>query len=210
MSSNTTNFLGFIFPKTVLMAAILGGCFSHSANADFFVGDQVTGSLIRTPGNASFDPTAISGTAPVVDPGVEFQGQAFALGSATTDAFIDIDNGFLAIGLIRSDDANSTFGIGGASTLTWTISDIDWAGSDIELEFIESITTNGSQFGDAPSDFAITTTSSSIQIDWTGGGSLVGGGGLTVRYSVSSVPEPATGSFLLLSASVLLFRRRRA
>ena len=208
---SATNFLGLSFLKSILIVGILAGCFSKTANADFILGDVVTASLIRTPGNASFDPTAISGTATVVDPGVEFQGQAFAIGSSTTDAFIDIDDGILTIGLFRTDDdtTSSGVGIGGASTLTWTISDIDSTGNDIELEFLEAVVTNDSSFGNDPSGFGVTTTSSSIQIDWTGGGILQEGGSLTVRYAVSSVPEPTTGSVLMLTAGVLLLRRRR-
>lgn len=208
---SATNFLGLSFLKSILIVGILAGCFSKTANADFILGDVVTASLIRTPGNGSFDPTAISGTATVVDPGVEFQGQAIAIDRSTTDAFIDIDDGILTIGLFRTDDdtTSSVVGIGGASTLTWTISDIDSTGNDIELEFLEAVVTNDSSFDNDPSGFGVTTTSSSIQIDWTGGGILQEGGSLTVRYAVSSVPEPTTGSVLMLTAGVLLLRRRR-
>ena len=200
------------FAKTCLAAFALSCFFTSAAQARDLIGDVVQASLIRTPGNATFDPTAISGSATIVDPGVEFQGQAFALGSATIDAVIDIDSGGLTLQFIRTDNSSSDFGAGSAATLTWTISNLDWTGNDFEVELVNSIATGDSGFGDDPQDFVVTTTPTSIQIDWTGGFILGDGGALTVEYSVSppAVPEPSTGLVLLFSGGVLALVRRRS
>lgn len=205
------------FPIRFLVKACLAAfaisCFSApAAQARDLIGDIVQASLIRTPGNGSFDPMAISGSATIVDPGVEFQGQAFAIGSATVDAVIDFDSSGLTLQFIRTDNGSGDFGAGSSATLTWTISDLDWTGNDFDVELVNSIATGDSEFGDAPEDFALTTTPTSIQIDWSGGFILREGGALTVEYSVTSsaVPEPSTGLVLLFSGGVLALVRRRS
>ena len=203
------------FPIRFLVKACLAAfaisCFSApAAQARDLIGDIVQASLIRTPGNGSFDPMAISGSATIVDPGVEFQGQAFAIGIATVDAVIDFDSSGLTLQFIHNGSGD--FGAGSSATLTWTISDLDWTGNDFDVELVNSIATGDSEFGDAPEDFALTTTPTSIQIDWSGGFILREGGALTVEYSVTSsaVPEPSTGLVLLFSGGVLALVRRRS
>ena len=182
--------------------------FTCQASADI-IGDQVTASLIRNPGNGSFDPTAISGTAVVVDPGVEFQGQAFSLGSARIDAFVDINDDSLLFTLAHRNDTASTFGGGGASTLTLLISDIDWSGNPFQVDLEAANGTDLSFFSGNPNDFDVTTTPTSIQIDITGGFRIRSGEEISLRYGISAVPEPSSALLLLATCGTLLARRRR-
>ena len=186
--------------------------FANGANADL-VGDEIEASLTIDPDQSLFNESAISGTAIVVDPGREFQGQAYSTPNGVDiDVFVDINDTELTFGFERTDSSNGGFGSGLGRTLTLLISDIDWTGNPIQVEFLRQSTFGGaaSHWQDDPANYLVTTSSTTIQIDFPSGYGLSGDGGfITATYGISSVPEPSSIAILALVGSGGLFVRRK-
>lgn len=181
------------------------------ANGDF-VGDTIEASLTIHTDSSTFDESAISGTSTVIDPGREYQAEVISAngGLLAIDHYIDINNTELTFGFVRTDSSNGSFGGGQGRVITLTIWDIDWTGNPIDVSYVGTSTIGDSNWDGDPANYAVTTTSSSIQIDFGSAFRLAGdGGGIEVTYAISSVPEPGAAIMVAALGLFTISRRRR-
>jgi hypothetical protein len=195
----------------VLACALVCLSFCSTVDADF-IGDDIEASLTIDPDDSNFDETAISGTATVIDPGREYQGEIYSTPNGIDiDFFVDISDEELMFGFERTDSSNGGFGSGFGRTVTLNIWDIDWTGNPIEVEYLEQSVFGDSNWEGDPADFEVITTSTSIQIDFGSAYRLGGDGGfITATYAISSAAVPEPSSFGLIGLCVFGFVRRRS
>ena len=176
----------------LLVASAASVVFTRQASAQS-VGDEVRATaLVFTPG---FEEGVVgeaqgvlAGRATVVDPGIEFRASLFA--PRTIDTFVDISEGSVKIGFVRSIDSPDVVDLSFPenSTVTFSIRDLDGTSNPLQVELVEVNELPFSTFGSDPEDFVVTTTPTSFSVDVTGGFSLREQEEISLRFRISSEP----------------------